>query len=346
MSIQHAAFFADLKAGALAPCYVLEGAEEFTKEAALAALRKKLLPDGWEAMNESRLVDPDAGALIAAAETLPLMADRRLVLARESGMLSGKAGAYDEAKSAERLAEYFKSPSPLSVVVFYVRGRADKRKRLYKALDKEPNARVVSFEELSQPELEKWIAQSLKKRGKRVTQEGCQALIFASGRELSTLDGEIDKLAAYAKDSEVVTPEDIAAICAKTTEYQVYDLARVLLSGDGERTMDMARGLMLGGEDQLYLLALLQRQCKQLWYLAPMLARRASDYDAASRLGIPPRAVGELRPIAAKLPADAFLRMANLCTETEFMFKSGRISQDGALISVMLALLAEVKGAC
>ena len=87
--MDHRAFFDDVAKGKIAPCYVFEGTEEYIKRSALAALRKKLLPAGLEDMNEARLTDPDANALIAAAETLPFMADKRLVLVLESGMLSG-----------------------------------------------------------------------------------------------------------------------------------------------------------------------------------------------------------------------------------------------------------------
>ena len=103
--MDHRAFFDDVAKGKIAPCYVFEGTEEYIKRSALAALRKKLLPAGLEDMNEARLTDPDANALIAAAETLPFMADKRLVLVLESGMLSGRAKDYDEAKSAAALVQ-------------------------------------------------------------------------------------------------------------------------------------------------------------------------------------------------------------------------------------------------
>ena len=69
--MDHRAFFDELKKGNIASCYVFEGPEEYIKRSAMDALRKKLLPEGMEEMNESRLRDPDANTIIAAAETLP-----------------------------------------------------------------------------------------------------------------------------------------------------------------------------------------------------------------------------------------------------------------------------------
>ena len=98
-------FFDEVSKGHIASCYVLEGPEEYIKRSALEALRKRLLPAGLEDMNETRLLDPDANSLIAAAETLPFMADKRLVVVQECGMLQGRPKDYDESKNAAALSE-------------------------------------------------------------------------------------------------------------------------------------------------------------------------------------------------------------------------------------------------
>ena len=69
-------FFENVAKGVIASCYVLEGPEEYIKRSALETLRKRLLPEGLEDINETRLTDPDADTLIAASETLPFMSER------------------------------------------------------------------------------------------------------------------------------------------------------------------------------------------------------------------------------------------------------------------------------
>ena len=106
-----------------------------------------MLPLGaFPDMNQTVLKDPDANQLIAAAETLPFMADRRMVVVSESGMLTGKARDYDEAASAERLKTYLPELPDTTALVFYVRGAADKRKKLYQTIKK--CGCVVSFDRL------------------------------------------------------------------------------------------------------------------------------------------------------------------------------------------------------
>ena len=82
---------------------LFEGDEEHMKQAALDALCKKLLPEGLEDLNRAALENPETNELIAAAETLPFMADRRLIIVRNHPALSGRAEA------DEKLVEYLPS---------------------------------------------------------------------------------------------------------------------------------------------------------------------------------------------------------------------------------------------
>ena len=53
---------------------LFEGDEEYLKQSALSALRKCLLPEGLEDLNENVLDAPETDQLIAASETMPFMA--------------------------------------------------------------------------------------------------------------------------------------------------------------------------------------------------------------------------------------------------------------------------------
>ena len=78
--MNHKEFFKAVKSGQIGSLYLMEGVEEYIKQSALEQLRKAVLPVGLEVLNESVLENPSLHVLKAAAETLPFMADRRLVL--------------------------------------------------------------------------------------------------------------------------------------------------------------------------------------------------------------------------------------------------------------------------
>ena len=67
--MKHSEFFAALKNGELARCYLFEGEEEYTKRSALQQIRKQVAGGDFAAMNDTRLSDPAPDALIAAADS-------------------------------------------------------------------------------------------------------------------------------------------------------------------------------------------------------------------------------------------------------------------------------------
>ena len=159
--MKHSEFFAALKQGQIFPCYLFEGEEEYTKGSALKALRKRVAEGDFAAMNDTRLIDPPPDALIAAAETLPFMSDKRFLEIRDSAMLQpGKAKEYDEDSAVKQLDTYLSNLPETVCMVFYVHGKADGRKKLYQILKKK--AQIVSFDPLDERELIQWIAQSLR----------------------------------------------------------------------------------------------------------------------------------------------------------------------------------------
>ena len=330
----HDEFFKSLKTGTPSGLFLFEGEEEHIKRSALSQMEGALPLGAFADMNVTALKDPDADKLIAAAETLPFMADKRLVVVRESGMLSGKPKDYDEAACAERLKEYLPGLPETTVLVFYVRGAADKRKKLYQTIRK--NGQIVVFDRLDQRQLQSYIAKTMKKAGLAITADACDLLIYSVGDDLTEVLSETDKLIAYCDGRESVTAEDIRAVCTARTEYRVFELAQTILQGRSSQAFTMLKAMLADGEQPLMLLALLNRQCRQV-YDARIYADQGQNQAAiAAKLGIPPFAARQLMPLTRMYSADALADMVRYCTDTEFEVKAGLLAEESAMERAML----------
>ena len=337
--MNHSEFFASLKNGRIAPCYLFEGREEYTKRSALKLLRETVAGGEFSAMNDARLVDPPPDALIAAAETLPFLSEKRFLEIRDCAMLQGdKSKEYDEETAVKRLDEYFDHLPDTVCMVFYVRGKADGRKKLYNILKKK--AEIVSFEPLEDRELSQWIARQLAKQGKKISLAACQRLWFSAGRDLTLLDCEIGKLAAFAGDRTEVTEADVDAVCVRSSEYKVYDLADALLSGQAGRAVNMLDSLLRDGEERLSLLPMLGRQCRQMKYARALAAQGAQTEEIGRALGVPGFIARRILSTARNYSLDQLNGMCALCLDTEYQVKSGRMMEAGSLEKVMLEILA------
>ncbi|MBE5786606.1 MAG: DNA polymerase III subunit delta [Clostridiales bacterium] len=337
--MNHKELHESLKRGEIARCYLFEGEEEFTKQAALKNLRKAAVSGDFAPMNETRLIDPAPDALIAAAETLPFLSDKRWIEIRDCAMLqAGKAKEYDEDAAVKRLTEYFDHLPDTACIVFYVRGKADGRKKFYQLLKKK--AVIVSFDPLNDEELAKWVARQLKLAGKKISMHTCQQLWFSAGREMTMLNNEIEKLIAYTGDREEITDGDIREVCVKSTEFKVFDLADTLLSGNGSKALEMLEGLLREGEERMMLLSLLGRQCRQMRDARALAAAGARPGEIAGKIGVPPFAVGRILETARGYTVEKLNRIARLCLDREYQVKSGQMMDAGALESAMLGILA------
>ena len=78
-------------------CYLFFGEETYLIREYEAALRKAILPDGAEMMNEDSFEEKraTAAAIMDAAETLPFLNDKRLVIVRNSAFFQ-KGGRKEE----------------------------------------------------------------------------------------------------------------------------------------------------------------------------------------------------------------------------------------------------------
>ncbi len=335
----HSEFFSALRNGQIQKCYLFEGEEEFTKQAALKALREKTAGGDFAAMNDTRLTDPAPDALIAAAETLPFMSEKRFVEVRDSAMLlSGKPKDYDESGAVKRLDAYLDDLPDTAVIVFSVRGKADSRKKLYQILKKK--AQAVSFDPLDDRELSQWIARTLKKEGKKIGQAACQRLWFSAGRDLTLLNNEIGKLAAYTDGRDEVTEEDVQAVCVQSTEYKVFDMTDALLSGQGAKALRTLDGLLRDGEERLTLLSLVGRQCRQMRYAKALAAAGNQPGEIAAKMGVPPFIARKTLDTAKAYTMDQLGQMTRLCLDSEYLVKSGQLSDAGTLEKVMLQILS------
>ena len=334
--MNHTAFFAGLKAESTQSLYLMEGTEEYIKQQALRRLCEKLLPQGLEAMNLTELENPDANALAAAAETLPFMGDKRVVVVRECGLLVSGRKAENETQ-AEKILDYLQRMSSDACLVFYVKGKADKRKKLYTFLQKQ-NA-VVSFEPMSDAEAAQWAQRTMRAAGKLLDAATAGRLIFTVGRDAAMLKQEMDKLAHYVCERETITAEDIDAVCTKSLECTVFQLVDAQVAGKNETAFrllaDMERS---GAADPFGIVSMLLRQYRILYHMRCLLEERVSQQSYASLLGIPPFAVSLTQQQARRYGKQALKAAYTKLLQMEYGFKSGQLPREDCAGLALLTL--------
>ena len=321
-----------LEQGKIPSVLLFEGPEEHMKKSALQALRSALLPAGMEELNESILEDPEPDAILAAAETLPFLADRRLVLVRDYAPLVGRAEADD------RLLSYLPSVPPSAVLLFYCAQDPNRKKKLYTAVKKLGG--VVEFKKLQDRELTTFVTRAFHDLGRECDARTADFLIFTCGNDTTLLLNEVAKIASYHPEEPAVRAEDVRALATHSTEAVVFSAVDAVVAGDSVRAFTLLRNLLQNGESRLGILAMLLREYRLLQHIKIMQYEKKSVSEIRSALGVPSFAADQYLRQAKSYTGGQVKQAVAICLDTEYAVKSGKLNEAGALETAMLKLLA------
>lgn len=328
-------FYQSVDAGDIAPVYLFTGPEEYVKLEALQRLRERLLPPGLETLNDAVMEGVTAQQITDAAETMPMMCEKRIVTVRDwAPLLSGKSK--NEEQEVARMQAWLENPAPGCVLVFYMRQSADGKKKLTSTLRKK--AVAVDFEFLSDAELSKWCSKRLKAQGKRINAKALNTLTFMAGRELTRLSGELDKLCAYLGDRSEITEDDVRAIVSASLEYNVFELMNHLLSGDMLKAQQTVNSLMQGGQNPIGILAMLTRQLRQMTHMKCALDAGEPAQAVQERLKMHPYAARQTARQVARLNQGWLRELYEVCVESDYAVKSGRMRDQDALNALLFRI--------
>ncbi|MBQ3078820.1 MAG: DNA polymerase III subunit delta [Clostridia bacterium] len=326
--------------------YLFQGPEEFVKRSAIDKLKESLLPEGLEALNETTLEGVDAQTIIENAETLPVMCDKRLVIVRDWQFLlppkKKETGAKEQSKEKnespdpERLEKWLPQAPESAVVVFYMRGEADKRQKAYKALEKYAN--VVSFPLLTDAEIVKWVNGRLKPLGKTMKAASVSRLIFTAGRELTKLSGEVDKLAAFAGDRREITEDDINGAVTPSIEANVFHMIDFLMAKKAKEAYGILNAMLDAGESSVGILALIIRQMRLLTHVKLLRDERLTLPEIEKRTGLSNYVCKKAYTQCANYSAKTLKQGYELSVDYDYSVKNGLVRDRAALDAMLLHL--------
>lgn len=238
----------------LQPIYLIHSKQPLLLDEALDRLKARLekeSPAGLDiAVFAGSVVEP--GEILVALETLPFMAERRLVIIKEGEKLSS---AMESA-----LLGYVKRPSD-KVCLILVFSDLRKDRRLYKVL----SAKNQVFEyALTRGKYPLWIEDRFAKRSKRVEKDGTTYLIQEIGFDLARLENEIEKICLFHEDKEKIGAEEIAQVISAGREINVYEFVDALAEKNSMRAILLLRRLLEKDEKGMGLFHPLLRHFKGL----------------------------------------------------------------------------------
>ena len=315
----------EIKSGQLRQVYLLYGEEDYLRRQYRDKL-KNALTGGNDSMNCHYFEGKDirTGEVIDLAETLPFLAERRVIIIENSGLFK---------RGGEQLAEYLKEPSETAFFVLVER-EIDKRSKLFKSVS--VKGRAVEFKAQDESILKRWILGILKKENKKITERDLELFLEKTGTSMENISKELEKLVCYCMDREAVTGEDIEAVCTRQINNQIFDMMNAIAEKRQKEAMSLYYDLLTLKEPPMRILFLLARQFNLLLQVRELKKKGYPVKTIGENVGLPGFIAGKYVNQAAKFSAKDLRQAVTDCVEAEEAVKTGKMND---VLSVELLLI-------
>ncbi len=272
------------------PGYLLFGEDDFRAREFVRRLRRALPgPDGQPATLKTFLLEDDSWRdILDEARTIPFFFSPWQVLVAEGSR--ARDGELEDADKA-LLKEYFRSPTPKTVLVVLFEDKIPKNKGLYRLFDGLPEsaAEVIEYEPLKGQSLVAWAEDRLRASGKTASREVLELLLEATGHDLGRIENEIEKLAVFVGEKTRIEEKDAVHLITGDKDFDRWALADSLDRMDIRDAFRIIRKLF---QEQDAEAAELQLIGQMTAYLRDILAAQAMIREGKDRREI----FRELRP--------------------------------------------------
>ena len=268
----------------IAPVYVLYGAETYLRDVAA-----KTIADLSFGKEDFRDFNDDVFSLntpdniknaLAAADQLPMMAQRRVVKITEVRVTASANKDSLKEDQFDAIAAYLANPSPNSVVIF-VADELNRSRRVGKLLSEKSVS--VEFTPLEDAELVKWANSKLDEFGTQMDDRTLRHLIAMIGPDVRRLTIEIGKLSTAALPDKVINIDLVDSLVANVREIPNFDLTDNLVAGNKAKALKILSKILNDGAEPLMLLGLLSYNYRRLLMVKDMM-ERGVDRSEVSRV--------------------------------------------------------------
>jgi len=210
----------DIKSGLIKPIYFLMGEEPYYIDKISDFIEENILDEAEKGFNQTVMYGRDVSIedIIGSAKRFPMMSERQVIIIKE---------AQDLSRTVEKLTSYAENPQPSTVLVInYKYKKLDKRKKLYKAIDK--IGLIYDSKRLYENQVSDWIRRVLGGKKYQVEPKAAQMLVEFLGTDLSKINNELEKLTTILPAGSIITPEHIEENIGISKDFNNFELRKAI----------------------------------------------------------------------------------------------------------------------
>jgi DNA polymerase-3 subunit delta len=332
--------------------YILTGQDDFSLRCSLEKLKVAL---GDPSLLEANTITLDGhklppGELRTACETLPFLAEKRLVIV--DGLLGRfepkvKGGQRKKTLGAPKRQDNYRAFAtsicnlPDSTVLVFIDGKIKSSNPLFKELL--PRAEVRSFPLLSSSKLRQWIKGRVTQEGGSISPQAVELLARLVGGNLWAMVSEIRKLVLFTSGRQI-EEDDVKTLVSHTQQASVFTMVDAILEFRIGLAEQALQELLQVGVAPAYLLFMLSRQVRQLVRAKELRKAGQSEGEIQDRLGITYEfALRKTLEQAGRFSLGRLRELYQKLLEADLAIKTGKYGGELAL-NILVAELCQKHG--
>lgn len=300
----------------------LTGSNFYLLKKRLDELTAKFVKEHGElALERIDAEEAESQAILDAAQSLPFLASRKMVVIRNIGANKAASGQIEQIidSAGDSTDLIFYEPSP------------DKRTAYFKVL--KDQTQLEEFNDLDAHSLAGWLVQEAKNQGGQLSQTDANYLVERVGASQEQLAHELQKLIIYEPR---ITRANIDLLTVKTPQSKVFDLLDAAFGGDKKRALELYAEQRAQKVEPQAIMAMMAWQLKLL--ALAKTGEGKSSQQIAKDASLSPYPVQKAQNLARKIDDKKLADMVAGALEIDEKGKSTGIDLDEALKAYIVTL--------
>jgi DNA polymerase-3 subunit delta len=306
----------DLKSKKYGTVYFLEGEEPYYIDKISDYILENVLTESEKAFNQTLLYGKDITLdhILTAARRYPMMSEKQVVVVREAQNI----------RDIDELASYVEKPAPSTLLVLcYKYKTIDKRKKLYKAVNK--HGIYMESPAIREYKIPEWVINYLKTKQLGIEHKAVQMITDHIGNNLQRIVNELDKIIFSAVPGTSISVDDVEKNIGISKEYNAFEFQKALGYKDlynANRIVNYFIENQKSNSIQMIVSILVSYFRKILTYHT--LENKNNESEVAQKLGVSPFFVKDYLTAGRNYPLQKAVLVLSLLREYDLRSKGAR----------------------
>ncbi|MCK5122545.1 MAG: DNA polymerase III subunit delta [Candidatus Pacebacteria bacterium] len=250
-------------------------------------------------------------------------------------------------KQDEIILKYLENPEE-KTRIFFVENSLDKRKRIYKELNKLEKTGLVEIKEFMTPanfNFDLWIKNRVAKLGGKIENKAINILAISLGKGMAQkdrsknlkqsynlweADNEISKLVSYCDDQEI-TEKNVRLLVQSKVDLNIFNLIDSISSKNRNKSALLLNQQIEKGLNEIYILTMFVYQFRNLLKIKSLLEQNLSNQEIAIKAKMHPFVIQKSIEQCRRFEMQDLKKIYQKLFDADLAIKTGKINPRLAL---------------